>query len=49
MLKTAVFAFGVFTDDAEIDVFMAGFVARDVFDEDDGGVDVEFLAEGNVE
>ena len=28
---------------------MAGFVAGDVLDEDDGGVDVEFLTECDVE
>lgn len=28
---------------------MAGFVAGDVLDQDDGGVDVEFLSEGDVE
>jgi len=49
VLQARVFAFGVFADDAEVDIGVAGFVAGDVFDEHDGGVDVEFLSEGDVE
>lgn len=49
MLEAGVFTFGVFTDEAEIDVLVAGLEAWDVLDEDDGGVDVEFLTEGDVE
>jgi len=49
VLQAAVLALGVLTDDAEIDVLMAGLEAGDVLDEADGGVDVELLAHGNVE
>lgn len=43
MLETGVFAFGILADDAEIDVLVTGLVAGYVLDEDDGGIDVEFL------
>ena len=49
VLQAGVFAFSVLADDAEVYVFVAGFEAGYVFDEDDRGVDVEFLAEGDVE
>ena len=49
VLKARVLALGVLTDDAEVDVLVAGLVAGDVLDQDDRGVDVEFLAEGDVE
>jgi hypothetical protein len=49
VLKTRVLSLGVFTDDAEVDVLVARLVARDVLEEDDGGVDVELLTEGDVE
>ena len=49
VLEPRVLALGVLTDDAEIDVAVAGLVAGDVLDQDDGGVDVEFLTEGDVE
>ena len=49
VFEARVFALGVLADDAEVDVVVAGFVAGDVLDEDDGGVDVEFLAEGDIE
>ena len=43
VLETGIFAFGILADDAEIDVLVTGLVAGDVLDEDDGGIDVEFL------
>jgi hypothetical protein len=49
VLKTGVFTLGVLTDDAKVDVLVAGLVTWDVLDEDDGSVDVELLAEGDVE
>ena len=49
VLQARVFTLGVLTDDAQVDVLVAGVVAGDVLDQDDGGVDVELLAEGDVE
>lgn len=49
VFKTRIFSLGVFTNDAEIDIFMACLVARDVLYEDDGRKDVELLAQSNVE
>lgn len=49
VLEARVFALGVLTDDAEVDVLVARLVARDVLEEDNGGVDVELLTESNVE
>jgi hypothetical protein len=49
VLQTRVFTFCVFTDDAEVDILVAGFIARDVLDEDNVGVDVEFLTESDIE
>lgn len=48
VLETRVLALGVLTDDAEIDVLVAGLVAGNVLEEDDRGV-MSLLAEGNVE
>jgi hypothetical protein len=49
VLEARVLALGVLTDDAEVDVLVARLVAGDVLDQDDGGVDVELLAESDVE
>jgi hypothetical protein len=49
VLETRVFSLSIFTNDAKIDVIVASFVSRDVFDKDDGCVDVEFLSQGDVE
>jgi hypothetical protein len=49
VLETRVLALGVLTDDAKVDVLVARLVAGDVLEEDDGSVDVEFLAESDVE
>jgi hypothetical protein len=49
VLKARVLALGVLTDDAEVDVLVARLVAGDVLEEDNGGVDVELLAESDVE
>ena len=49
VLQPRVLALGVLTDDAQVDVLVARVVAGDVLDEADGGVDVELLAEGDVE
>lgn len=49
MLQARVFTLGVLTDDAEVDVLVAGVVAGDVLDQDDGGVDIELLTQSDVE
>ena len=49
VLKARVLALGVLTDDTEVDVLVARLVTRDVLEEDNRGVDVELLAEGDVE
>lgn len=49
MLQTRIFSFGIFTDDAEINVLVASLIAGNVLDQDNGSVDVEFLTEGDVE
>jgi hypothetical protein len=49
VLEARVLSLGVLTDDAEVDVLVARLVARDVLEEDDGSVDVELLAESDVE
>lgn len=49
VLQAGVLALGVLTDDGEVDVLVAGLVAGDVLDQDDRGVNVELLAEGDVE
>jgi len=49
VLEAGVLALGVLTDDAEVDVLVAGVVSGDVLDQGDRGVDVELLAQGDVE
>lgn len=49
VLETAVFALGVLTDNAEVDILVAGLEAGDVLDQGDRGVDVELLTESDVE
>ena len=49
VLEARVLTLGVLTDDAQVDVLVAGLVAGDVLDQDDRGVDVEFLAKSDVE
>ena len=49
VLETRVLALCVLTDDAEVDVLVAGLVAGDVLEKDDRGVDVELLAKSDVE
>ena len=49
MFQTTVLTLCIFTDDAEVDVLVAGVIAWNVLDEDDVGVDVEFLTETDVE
>ena len=48
MLKTGVFTLGIFTDDTEIHIIMASLVAGNILDQDDRGVNVQFLAQSNV-
>lgn len=49
VLKTRVLTLGVLSDDAQVDVLVAGLVAGDVLDQADAGVDVKLLSHGNVE
>jgi hypothetical protein len=49
VLEAGVLALGVLTDDAEVDVLVARLVAGDVLEQDNRGVDVELLAQGDVE
>lgn len=49
VLEAGVLALGVLTDNAQVDVLVAGLVAGHVLDEGDAGVDVELLSHGNVE
>ena len=46
MLETGVFALGVLTNDAEINVLVSCLVSGDILDKDDRSVDVEFLSKG---
>lgn len=49
MLETGVFSLGVLTDNAQIDVLMPCLVAGDVLDQDDRGVNIKLLSEGDIE
>jgi len=49
VLKTTVFSFCVLTDDAEVNVLVACLITGDVLEEDDVGINVEFLTESNIE
>lgn len=49
VLQAGVLSLGVLTDDAEVDIVVSRLVARDVLDQNDRGVDVELLAQSNVE
>lgn len=49
VLQARVLALGVLTDDAQVDVLVAGVVARNVLDQGNRRVDVQFLTEGDVE
>ena len=48
VLETGVFALCVFTDDGEIDIVVTSWEAREGFAEDDGSVDIELLAHGDI-
>lgn len=49
VLQARILALGVLTDDAKINILVTSLVAGDVLDQGDGGVDVQFLAKGDVE
>ena len=49
VLETRVLTLSVLSDDAQIDILVAGLVAGDVLDQADAGVDVELLSQGDVE
>ena len=49
VLKTRVLSLGVLTNDGKVDVLVTGGVAGDVLAENQGGVHVQVLADGDVE
>lgn len=49
VLETRVLTLGVLSDDAQVDVLVAGLVAGDVLDQADGSIDVKLLSHGDVE
>lgn len=49
VLEARVLTLGVLSDDAQVDVLVAGLVAGDVLNQADAGVDVELLSHGDVE
>jgi hypothetical protein len=49
VLETRILTLGVLSDDAQVDVLVAGLVAGDVLDQADAGVDIELLSHGDVE
>jgi hypothetical protein len=49
VLEARVFALGVLADDAQVDILVSGLVSGNVLDQDDGGVDIEFLSQRDVE
>lgn len=49
VLEARVLALGVLTDDAQVNILVAGLVAGNVLYQADAGVDVELLAHGDVE
>jgi hypothetical protein len=48
MLQSRVFTLSVFTDDSKVDVGVAGGETRKGLAQNDGGVNVELLAHGDV-
>jgi len=49
VLETRVLTLGVLSDDAQVDVLVAGLVAGDVLDQANGSIDVKLLSHGDVE
>jgi hypothetical protein len=49
VLETRVLTLGVLSDDAQVDVLVAGLVAGDVLDQADGSIDVKLLSHCDVE
>jgi hypothetical protein len=49
MFQTRVFAFGVFTDNAKVDILVACDETGDVLDQDNRGIDVELLPKSDIE
>jgi hypothetical protein len=49
VLKARVFALSVLTNDAKVDIVVTGLVTRNILDENNGGENVEFLTESNIE
>lgn len=49
VLKARVLSLGVLTDDGKVDALVAGRVTGDVLAENEGGVHVQILADGDVE
>lgn len=49
VLEAGVLSLGVLTDNAKVDIFVARFVAGDVLDQHNRGIDIKLLTQGNVE
>ena len=49
MLQTRVFALSVLSNYTEVHIIVLSLVARNVFDEDNRRIDIEFLSQCNVE
>jgi hypothetical protein len=49
VLKARVFTLSVLTNDAKVDIVVTGLVTRNILDENNGGENVEFLTESNIE
>lgn len=49
MLQTRVFTLRVFANDTHVNTGVTGDVARHILDQNNRGIDVEFLTKGNVE
>lgn len=49
MLEARVFTLGVLADNAEIDILVSGLVSGNVLNKDNGSVDIELLAQSDVE
>lgn len=49
VLETRVFTLGVLTDNAKVDILVSGLVSGNVLNKDNRGIDVELLAQSDVE
>jgi hypothetical protein len=49
VLEARILALSVLSDNAEVDIIVAGLVARDILDKDNGSVDIKLLSHSYVE